>query len=571
MISDASPRNPTSPRQDTTSVLIVGAGPVGLALSLELSYRGIPCVLLDKGDGKVRLSKMGLVSVRSMEFCRRWGIAQRVRDCGFPADYPLNQVFCTSLNGHLIATIEYPSISLEPTHGLSPEKKQRCPQLWFDPILAKSASEQSSVEMRYEQQLLSLEQDEEGVTAHIRDLPTGEPRTIRAAYLVGCDGAGSTVRNQLGIEFEGDAALSYSVGIYFTAPQLIKYHRMGPAERYMLVGEEGTWGHLTVVDASDVWRLTVLGTQDKVEGADFDADYWVRRCFGSNDVPYQIDAVLPWRRSRLVARRYSDRRVFLAGDACHVMAPNGGYGMNTGLGDAVDIGWKLEAVLKKWAHPALLDSYGAERRPVAWRNVNAAATNFATMAPKLVFDHVELDDETGRVTRHRLQDDLANGTRPEWEVHGINLGYRYEGSPAIFADGTPEPADPMSEYVPTSRPGHRAPHVELPDGSSIIDLFGRGLVLLCFDSGLQTAAEAAQAATPMLTAAHGMSVPVSCHAIAGEAAGAMYERRYVLVRPDGHVAWRSDKLPADSVAVFRHLCGWEGRTAAPVEREVSHG
>lgn len=559
-----------APDQPSTDVLIIGAGPVGLGLAMELAYHGIPCVLVDKTDGVVRMSKMGLLSVRSMEYCRRWGIADQVRACGFPADYPLNQVFCTNLNGHHIATIEYPCIADEPTHGLSPEKKQRCPQLWFDPILARNVQAQTSVDVRYEQEMVCFEQDAGGVTATLRDLKSGEAYTLRSRYMVGCDGAGSTVRKALGFHLEGDAALSYSVGIYFTAPDLIRYHKMGPAERYMLVGEDGTWGHLTVVDSRDIWRLTVLGSQDRVESESFDADDWLRRCLGSADVPYEITAVLPWRRSRLVADRFFDGRVFLAGDACHVMAPNGGYGMNTGLGDAVDLGWKLAAVVQGWAHPRLLNSYEAERRPVAWRNVNAAASNFSSLAPRLSFTDVESDGPEGEAARARMQTELVVGTRPEWEAHGINLGYRYEHSPVICDDGTPQTPDDLSIYVPTSRPGHRAPHVLLPDGRSTIDLFGHGFVLLAVENADATRIEAIDI-EGMTRSARTYGIPLQCYRLAGSEVRAAFERRYTLVRPDGHVAWRSDELPHRPDEIWRIVCGWSDHAVALPDQAVATG
>lgn len=546
-----------------TSVLVVGAGPVGLALAMELSYRGIDSIVVDQGDGTVRFSKMGLVSIRSMEFCRRWGIAERVRQCGFPADYPLNQVFCTSLNGHLISKLTYPSVRDEPTNGLSPEKKQRCPQLWFDPILAKAVGEQNTVNVRYHSVLESFFQDEDGVTATVNDTQSGEAVAVRARYMVACDGAGSGVRKTLGIQLEGDQALSHSVGIYLHAPDLAAHHDMGPAERYMLVGEDGTWGHLTVVDAKDIWRLTVIGSQEKVESADFDAEFWVKRCFGRDDIPFHVDAVLPWRRSRLVADSYSKGRVFLAGDACHVMAPNGGYGMNTGLGDVVDLGWKLQAVLEGWAEAALLDTYEQERRPVAWRNVNAAASNFSSMTPKLMFADVEASDLVGERARERLSHDLSEGTRQEWEPHGINLGYRYEGSRIVVADGTPEPADDPSDYVPTARPGHRAPHVELSDGRSTIDLFGPAFVLLCFGD--------AKFAEPIVAAAHAARIPLMVHPLHEPAAAAAYERALVLVRPDGHVAWRGDRAPADALALMRAVTGSLAARPSPGELQKNTG
>lgn len=538
-----------------SSILIVGAGPVGLGMAIDLAWRGVPCTLLDKGDGIVRMSKMGLVSVSSMEFCRRWGISEEVRQCGFPADFPLNQVFCTNLNGHHIATIEYPCIADEPTHGFSPEKKQRCPQLWFDPILAQKAKKSELIDLQYQKELISFTQNDDGISAIVKGTQDEGLHEVHAEYLIACDGAGSNIRKASHIDLEGDAALSYSVGIYFTAPDLINHHKMGPAERYMLIGEEGTWGHLTVVDSRNIWRLTVLGNQEKMESESFDADYWIHRCFGSNSVPYKIDAVMPWRRSRLVANRYQAGRVFLAGDACHVMAPNGGYGMNTGLGDVVNLSWKLEAVLKGWANPKLLNSYEIERRPIAVRNTNAAATNFASMAPVLSYSKVETDSAEGLATRNRLQTDLVIGTKPEWEVHGITLGYRYEGSPIICQDGTVEPADDMSQYIPTTRPGHRAPHLALSNGESTLDLFGHGFVLFQIEDGPEKGIEDILISTFKDTA-DVKGIPLRCFKLSGSIAIKTYERRFVLVRPDGHVAWRGEKLHANPEQLWEQVCGW---------------
>lgn len=545
-------------------VLIVGGGPVGLGLALELAYRNVRSILIERGDGVVRYSKMGHVSVRSMEHCRRWGVAEAVRNCGFPRDYPLNQVFCTSLNGQHIATIEYPSISQERATDLSPETKQRCPQLWFDPILARAAANSPRVTLRYNTCLEEFAEDELGVTAVVSDTGSGDRHGIRVRYLAACDGSGSTVRRALGIPLEGDPVLSYSVGIYFTARDLIKHHKMGPGSRYWMVGEEGTWGNLTVVDAKDVWRLTVTGSKERVEADSFDAHAWLRRCLGRDDIPYHIDTVLPWRRSRLVAASFGRGRVYLAGDACHVNAPNGGYGMNTGLGDAVDLGWKLQGVLEGWAPPELLDTYEIERRPIAQRNVDAAAVNFTLTRPNLSYHQVEAYSPAGEATRARLADHMVRNTTQEWETLGVHLGYRYEGSPIIVTDGTAAPEDHLSRYVPTARPGHRAPHVALPDGTSILDLYGHSFVLLRFDGKGSPDADPSVAA--VVAAARKQGVPLAVHAIADESARVLYERRFVLVRPDGHVAWRGDRLPEAAATLIGTVTGWDLAESGPAQR-----
>jgi 2-polyprenyl-6-methoxyphenol hydroxylase-like FAD-dependent oxidoreductase len=468
-------------------------------------------------------------------------------------------VFCTSLAGPTLAVRKYPSMRDEPLPPTSPETRQRCPQLWFDPILATAVRDTHVVRSLYETELLSYRQDAKRIVAELKDLRTGERITAIARYLIACDGAGSGVRKAAGIEMLGDAVLSYSSGIYLTSPGFLGRHDKGPAERYLFVGPEGVWGNLTVIDGDRYWRLTVIGSQTKAEGADFDAAAWVRRCFGRDDIPFQIDSVLPWRRGRLVAGRYSQEHVFLAGDAAHVMSPTGAFGMNTGIGDAADLGWKLEGALRGWAGEGLLDSYDAERRPVGWRNVNAAADNFARLMSGLDYSGVMDEAPRGDAARREIGRQLDEATRPEWEVLGVNLGYRYEGSPVCIPDGTPPTPDEPTEYIPTSRPGHRAPHAWLADGRSTLDLFGRGFVLLRFGN-----ADPA----PLVDAARRRDVPLTTTHIHDPAIAALYERAYVLVRPDGHVAWRGNELPRTPLAILDRVRGAQGYAEEQATHEI---
>jgi hypothetical protein len=236
------------------------------------------------------------------------------------------------------------------------------------------------------------------------------------------------------------------------------------------------------------------------------------------------------------------------------MSPTGGFGMNTGIGDAVDLSWKLTATLQGWGGDALLASYSTERQPVGARNVTEAAGNLRRMLS--VDPHPDLLDDTpqGAATRAKVGHEFSETMRREWFTLGVHLGYRYEASPICLSDGTAAPADNPRVYVPTARPGHRAPHAFLADGRSTLDLFGRGFVLLGFG------ADAVEAA-PLLEAAKKRGVPISFVAIAEAAIAALYERRFVLVRPDGHVAWRDDREPADPLAVIDVVRGAVGSQA----------
>ena len=529
-----------------TSVLIAGAGPIGLTLAMELAWRGVPCIIIDQGDGSVDLPRGAMVSVRTMEYCRRWGITDQVTRAGFPPDYRLDMVYCTSLAGHLLEHDPYPSMRDRRPPPESPEKRTWCPQPMFDPMLAREVARRGSVTMRYHTRLLGFEDTGEAVLAHIEDLRDGTRATISARYLVGCDGAASFVRETAGIAQDGDF-LGYSVNIFFRCPGLLTAHDKGQAERYLFVGPTGTWGNITVVDGHSTWRLTVIGGKDRFDLDAFDAPAQVRRALGRDDVPFELIAVKPWRRSETLARTFRHGRVLLAGDAAHTMSPTGGFGMNTGCIDAINLGWKLQAVLEGWGGPGLLNSYTEEQVPVVRRNTGFSTRNYGFWVGVRALCGPLLDATAeGERTRREVGRRLKESLREEWECLGVMLGYRYDDSPICIPDGSPPPDDPVSEYHPTARPGARAPHAWLPDGRSTLDLFGRGFVLLRFGNTPAAWLEAA---------ARQQHVPFAAVDIAAPEIAALCERRLVLVRPDGHVAWRGDREPANSARIIRIVRG----------------
>jgi 2-polyprenyl-6-methoxyphenol hydroxylase-like FAD-dependent oxidoreductase len=520
------------------SILIVGAGPVGLAMAIELGSRGVDCIVVDRGDGTIEHPRTGLVAIRTMEAFRQWGIAQAVRECGFPPDYELSMVFCTSLNGRLLDKEPYPSMADAPTPPETPEKKQRCPQLWLQPILQRAAAAHPRVRLLYRHEFVSFVESDNAVVATMKDLQSGSRTQITTPYLLACDGATSSVRECAGIPMHGKL-LSYSVNILFHCPGLTSKHAMGEAERYMFVGPEGMWGNLTVVDGDAVWRLTVLGSEEKMNLDALDADAWIRRALGTeadpDRIPYQLSSVIPWRRTEMLAEKYKQGRVILVGDSAHTMSPTGGMGMNTGIQEVMDLGWKLQGVLAGWAHPDLLDSYETERLPIAARNISFSTQNFNawrdTPNPAAVCD----DSEEGQRVRAALGRRLRESTRIEWESMGLQIGHRYEGSPVCVADGSPPTPDDFRVYVPTTRPGSRAPHCWLDDGRSTLDLFGKGFVLLAFPASRPGAIETIRGAFQQ------RGIPLEVVPLQSAEAARLYERPLVLVRPDGHVAWRGDQ------------------------------
>ena len=527
-------------------VLIVGGGPVGLALAGELGWRGIACELVEQTDGVIATPKMNEVNTRTMEFCRRWGIRQAVLDCPFPDDYPLDVVFVTSLGGHELARIKRPPRRHRAADGPSPERLQICSQLWFDPILRSFAQSHPAVSLRYRTRLDAFEAAESGVVVELHDLQSGSRETVSADYLIGCDGANSAVREQLGIELQGKGALGRPLHLYFRAPDLLARCGREPGTFFLAIDRHGLWANIRVIDpANGLWRLLVQDSGAGETPETIDRTALLRRAIG---LPMDVEwkGLSIWTRRSVVAERYGKGRVFLAGDAVHQLSPTGALGMNTGIGDAVDLGWKLAAVLQGWGGASLLASYDAERRPIGLRNVRMA-TEFYLAHSGFDDDLAEIEDdsEAGRVLRQRLGEGLKQNVGRMFRTDGLQLGYRYEASPICVGDGAPPPDDP-ERYFPSAHPGGRAPHFWLGEGRSLLDLFGRGFVLLKFGEAETVALE---------QAARARRVPLTVIDLDEPEAAALYQRRLVLVRPDGHVAWRGDAVAADANALIDRARG----------------
>lgn len=523
-----------------TPVLIVGAGPIGLALAGDLGFRGATCTLIEKSDGQVLQPKMDMVGIRTMEFCRRWGIVPWVESAGYNRAYPQDCAWVTTLNGHEFGREVFPAPQDEKCPPQSPQKRERCPQNFFDPVLRRFASQFPSVTMSYETELVGFVEDEEGVTSTVKDVKTGETRDIRSQYLVGTDGGASGVRQGLGIQMSGEPTLTYTTNVVFRTDNLEALHHLKPAYRYIFIGPEGTWATLVAIDGRDQWRFSLVGGTTMETHSEEVMRAAILRAVGK-EFDFEILSMLPWIRRQLVADRYSTKRVFVAGDAAHLTSPTGGFGMNTGIQDAVNLSWKLAATLDGWGGPGLLQSYETEMRPIAIRNVSEATGNLKRMlSPRVVSPGPEMFADTHEAEQKRREfgDAYTELMKREWFSIGIHLGYMYEGSPIVVPDGTPQPEDTVQTYVPTARPGSRAPHVWLADGSSLIDHFGRDFVLLRLGTAAPDGAALAAAA-----ARH--KVPFKVVAIDNAEAVALYERRLVLVRPDGQVAWRGDELPGD--------------------------
>jgi 2-polyprenyl-6-methoxyphenol hydroxylase-like FAD-dependent oxidoreductase len=536
-----------------TPVLIVGAGPVGLATAGELGWQGIPCLQIEKADGAVSQPKMDLIHVRTMEICRRWGIVEQVENAGYNRDYPQDCAWVTALcGGHELGRERFPPCRVEPLPPQSPQKRERCPQNFFDPVLARFVRSFPHIEQRYHCELVDFVEHDDGITATVAD-PAGRQSTIEAQYLVACDGAGSMIRQALGITLSGNSVLTYTTNAIFRCPGLEQLHAIEPAYRYIFIGPEGTWSTIVAIDGRDHWRFSFVGSREPAQLDETAMRRAIERAVG-RAFDFEILSIMPWTRRELVADRYGSKRLFLVGDSAHQLSPTGAFGMNTGIQEAVDIGWKLAASLQGWGGAALLGSYGMERQPIAARNVHEAAGNLDRMlSPRTQAPPPEIfqPGPDGDRARKIFGDHYTEIMKREWFTIGIQLGYRYENSPICVPDGTPAPPDEPGSYEQTARPGHRAPHVWLAAGRSTLDLFGRGFVLLRLGSDPPSA-------EPLMRAAATAKVPISLVELTAPEVLRAYQRRLVLVRPDGHVAWRADTPPSDPERVIDVVRGAVG-------------
>ncbi len=504
-----------------TSVLIVGAGPVGLALACELGLRGIDCTVVEKRDGKLHVPKMSLVSAGGMEFCRRWGIANRVRTAVWSEHHALDFVYMETLAGRELTRIKIPSYA-ESRPDWTPEGMCQCPQIFFDPILAARVAQLDKVTFRYDTSLEGFTADPDGVTATLADTASSARTTIRAKYLIGCDGANSLVRETLGIALDGEGGIANSVNIFFRSPKLVDMHDKGWGRIYRPIDAEGCWSELIPIDGKELWRLTVFDDPRY----ETDPHAALKRMAGF-DVPCEIISTLLWERRDSVAASYGRGRVLIAGDSAHQSSPTGGAGMHTGLEEAVNLAWKLEAVLKGWGGPKLIASYEAERKPIAQRNIELSTQTYRWLRaiPPVPAVRTEAAWRTTNLPRYSIPDHVR--TCPSFDT-----------SPICIGDGTPPLDRAPPKPTPSTRPGARAPHAWIGSERSTLDLFGDGFVLL------RLGAKAPDAGS-LLRAAAQRGVPMKDVAIADASVARLYQQPLVLVRPDYHVAWRGNAAPAD--------------------------
>jgi 2-polyprenyl-6-methoxyphenol hydroxylase-like FAD-dependent oxidoreductase len=522
-----------------TQVLIVGAGPTGLTLAIDLGRRGVPCTIIEQKEAPQFLPKMERCNARTMEIYRRMGIAEEVRAAGLPAHCPMDIFIVLSLIEAPLVHHVHPSVAeakariAKSEDGSEPlEPYQLISQYTLEPLLKSIAETLPSVTVRYGCELLSFEQDESGVTAQVKSRD-GASSALRAAYMVGCDGGNSLVRRQLDIKLNGEANIQQLRQALYYCEDLYERIPIGKGRHYHVADAEGSF--LIVQDSTRHFTL------HSVVETDADMARMFERVVAM-PVKYEMLYVGQWKMNLLLADRYGEGRVFLAGDAVHLVIPTGGLGMNTGVGDAIDLAWKLAATLEGWGGPNLLGSYETERRQVGARNV--AASGFAAQGRrvwrKLYRPEISEHTPTGAALRAELARVADAEQHKASEMIGAELGYRYVGSPLIAAEPGEAPEHNFMAYVPTTWPGARLPHVWLRDGSAVQDRigYGYGYTLLRL-GGTQADARALQRAFAAIGA------PLQVLDLADARARDVYGYDLLLLRPDMHVVWRGDEAPSE--------------------------
>ena len=521
-----------------TQVLIVGAGPVGLTLAVDLGMKGVKCMLIEQKEAPQFLPKMERCNARTMELYRRMGLAEKIRAAGLHRDVPMDVYVVLAMNEAPLLRLPYPSVAEAQheveasTDGTMPcEPYQLISQYTLEPLLKSIAETLPSVNVRYGCEFVSLTQDETGVTAEVRELG-GSTSKIRAAYLVGCDGGASPVRKQLGIKLRGEGnILQLRQALYYCEELFDKIpigNGPGKGRHYHVADGQATF--LIMQDSTKHWTLHAVVEKDEDMAAQFEKTVAV-------PVKYEMLYVGQWKQNLLLADRYGHGRVFLAGDSAHLVIPTGGLGMNTGVGDAIDLSWKLAGTLQGWGGPNLLASYEVERRQIGDRNVGAS--RYASLGRRKWRSQYRpnIRDNTpeGRQTRDILARVADIEQRKTNEMIGAELGYRYVGSPIIWEEpGGPEHL--FREYVPTTWPGARLPHVWLDGGVAMQDRVGKGYTLLRL-GGTKANTSALEHAI------RSYGAPLEVLDVADQRARDVYGYDLLLLRPDMHVVWRGQRAP----------------------------
>jgi 2-polyprenyl-6-methoxyphenol hydroxylase-like FAD-dependent oxidoreductase len=537
-------------------VLIVGAGPVGLTLAIDLAWRGIEVTVVERrAAAEPPEPKCNHVAARTMEVFRRLGLSEKVRNAGLPADYPHDISYRTTFTGQELTRIEIPCRRDRFTrrdgpdcNWPTPEPPHRINQIFLEPILFEHAVAQKRIRIFNRTVAEDVHVEDTSASLNLRDLESGAAKSVRCRYLIGCDGARSVVRKAIGADFEGDAVVQRVQSTYIRAPDLIGRQHHAPAWGTGAINPRRS-GMVYAIDGRERWLVHNYMKPGEGDFDSVDRDACIRTILGVDaDFDYEVISKEDWYGRRLIANRFRDRSAFIAGDAAHIWVPYAGYGMNAGIADAMNLSWMLAAHLNGWAPASILDAYEAERLPIT-SQVSQFAMSHAEAeirrrgaVPEIIED---LSTEGEQVRREigRLTYDI---NVQQYACAGLNFGTYYDRSPIIVYDGAASPSYTMSAYTPSTVPGCRTPHLWCAEGASLYDAMGPEFTLLRFDSAADVSA--------IERAASFRKVPLKVLDVA-RSSDILHQSALVLSRPDQHVAWRGDRAPADPLALIDHIRG----------------
>lgn len=527
-------------------------------LANELGRRGIAVVLVDQKDGTTRNVQANATQARTMEHYRRLGFADEVRALGMPSDFPTDIAYFTRFATHELARFSLPSardarqlVKTLSGSWSAAELPHRCNQKFIEPVLRRHAERLPGVSVHFGWRVTGFRRLADSIEVDAESTDAAARGTVRADYLVGGDGPRSLVRQALGIRYGGETGVTRDfVGgrmyaVYCRIPAFYRDIPHPPAWMNVNFNRERRC-FMPAVDGKGefAFHTQLKADEDEARVTDASAAQMVRQAIGAA-LEVEVLARDAWTAGHsLVAERFGAGRVFIGGDAAHLFTPTGGLGYNTAVEDAVNLGWKLSAVLKGKAAPRLLESYEAERRPLAERNT-AYARRFADSLGIAPPPEIEDDTTAGAEARRRAGEYFARHGAAEFDIPGITFGGRYDGSPAIAGDGSTPPPDRANVYEPSACPGGRPPHLWLDDARSLYDAFGFEWTLLRLggNSGSAFQAEAMRA-----------RVELDVVDLKSEEARDLYEADLALIRPDQIVAWRGND-DREAAAIVAKLTG----------------
>lgn len=537
-------------------VIIIGSGPVGLVLAMDMAMRGVDVVVLEtRTVGEAPSPKCNHVSARTMEFLRRLGAAERIRKVGLPTDYPQDVVFCTSLTGYELGRVDIPSadkrgVEIDGPDGWWPtaEPPHRANQLFVESILMEQAIRMKNVRVFNRTSYVKHTQDHRGVRVEAEDLITGKTLEFSGSYMVGCDGGRSPVRKSIGSKFFGTDVVQRVQSTQIMAPGLRELASVDPAWMYISANPR-RFGTVVSIDGADRWLIHNYLYREK-DFDEVDREWAIRTIIGlDDDFKFEIISNEDWVGRRLVADSFRDRRVFICGDASHLWIPMAGYGMNAGIADATNLSWMLSAVIAGWGDPDMLDAYELERQPIT-EQVSKYAMDIATRS----FDQrghlpeaIEQPGSEGDAVRKEIGQSLYDVNVNQFCCGGLNFGYFYDNSPILAYDGEEPPAYTMYDFVQSTVPGCRAPHVWMPEGDPLYDRLGMGYSIVRTDPDADVAS--------LLAAAEARGMPIRLVDLDKATAADVYTKPLTIVRPDLHVFWRGETVPAKPDELVDLMCG----------------